>query len=519
MSRSPGPARVSEQVDVVVFDVGDTLVHAAPPATAVEALQASLRPDVLADLTALRDTGLRLAAVTDTAVMTEHEVRSLLAPVGLEELLAVVVTSVDVGVAKPDPTSLRTALSRLEVAPERALFVGDRMVDRDAAAAAGTHFAFVRDTIAETVERWSTAPSRAFDRTLARWQAERAHRADSSRRAAEAARDRLDSLAKPPGSLGRLEDLAVVLAGIAGDIRPPIPTPVAVGVFAGDHGVHVEGVTAWPQEITSAMTEAMAASTASINALSRSVGASVTVVDVGVAGPPSTSPHVVASRVRSGTRNLAVEPAMTLAECVDALDIGIGTAEGAIADGARCLVTGEMGIANTTAATALICAFTGRSPGELTGRGAGADDATLLRKREVIERALGRPHSSGHPLEVLASLGGLEIAAMTGFVLAGAVHRIPVVIDGVIADAALLCAEALAPGVASGVIAGHRSTEPAATAALDHLGLVPLLDLGMRLGEGTGAVLATPLLDAASRLLVEVATIAELAGDGGQGPG
>jgi nicotinate-nucleotide--dimethylbenzimidazole phosphoribosyltransferase len=502
-----------DHIVAVVFDIGDTLVHAAPPGTAVDVLEATPRPAVLDDLRRLRSERLRLAAVTDTAVMTESDVRALLAPVGLDELLEVVVTSVDVGAAKPNPTSLRTALDRLGVEPEQAIYIGDRVVDRDAARAAGTAFAFVRDTLGDTLSRWVAEPSRRFDTTVAAWTDAHAQRAERWAEASAAARARLDSLAKPPGSLGRLEALAVQLAAVAGTCPPSRPSPAHVVVFAADHGVHAEGVTAWPQEITGAMVEAMAASRASINALGDAVGATVSVVDVGVGGPPSTSPLVVRARVRAGTRNLAVEPAMTLAEASDALDVGVEMAERARRDGAGCLVTGEMGIANTTAATALICALTGRSPDELTGRGAGADDETLERKRRVIAGALDRSRGSVHALELLASLGGLEIAAMAGFIVGGATSGVPVVVDGVIADAALLCAEALVPGVVDHVIAGHRSTEPAASAALEHLRLEPVLDLGMRLGEGTGAVLVTPLLDGAWRLLTEVATIADLTGD------
>lgn len=502
----------TDRLDAVLFDVGDTLVRAATPGTPVGELVAEPLPDVVDDLRALRAAGLRLGAVTDTSVMTEADVRALLAPSGLDELLEVVVTSVDVGAAKPDPTSLRTALDRLGVAPERSLFIGDRVVDRDAARSAGTGFAFVGATLRATLDAWLGGPERPVDTVLARWAAGRPERAALAPAAAEAARERLDALAKPPGSLGRLESLAVRLAAIAGTCPPPLPRPVEVLVFAADHGVHAEGVTAWPQEITAAMVATMASGRASINALARSVGAGTTVIDVGVAAPPSDDPNVEVRRVRSGTRNLAEEPAMTLAEACDALDVGIGAATRALDAGARCLVIGEMGIANTTAATALICAHSGRTPQELTGRGAGADDETLARKTAAIERALARHRPDDDPLEVLASLGGLEIAAMAGVILAGAATGVPVIVDGVIADAALLTAEALAPGVVDHTVAGHRSTEPAASAALAHVGLVPLLDLEMRLGEGTGAVLAVPLLEAAARLLVDVATIAELTG-------
>ena len=330
--------------------------------------------------------------------------------------------------------------------------------------------------------------------------------------AARAARERLDALAKPAGSLGQLETLATQLAGIAGQCPPPLPSPAAVAVFAGDHGVHAAGVTAWPQEITAAMAGVMARGRATINAFADAVGASVTLVDVGVAAELPGLDPTSARRVRAGTRNLAEEPAMTLDEATAALDVGVAVAEELVAGGARCLVTGEMGIANTTPAAALVAAYCGRTGAEVAGRGAGADDEVLARKVRAIDAGLARHRADDDPLRVLASLGGLEIAAMAGFVAGGAAARVPVVVDGVIADAALLAADRLLPGLAAWTVAGHRSTEPAATIALDALGLEPLLDLGMRLGEGTGAVLAVPLLVAAARALTDVATIAEVTG-------
>jgi nicotinate-nucleotide--dimethylbenzimidazole phosphoribosyltransferase len=322
-----------------------------------------------------------------------------------------------------------------------------------------------------------------------------------------AARDLQARLTKPPGSLGALEDIPVRLAGLAGECPPSIPEPATVVIFAGDHGVHAEGVTPWPQDVTAQMVANIAAGGAVVNAFARTAGVDVLVVDVGVAGSVPSGPLVVDANVRRGARNLATEPALSRAEALAAVEVGIGIAGTLIDGGTRCLLTGDMGIGNTTPAAALVAAFTGADPATVTGRGTGIDDARYARKLAVVTAALRR-HAPDptDPLSVLATVGGLEHAALTGFLLGAAARRIPVVLDGVIAVSAALAAAAFAPDATSAMIAGHRSAEPGATVGLAHLGLTPLLDLGMRLGEGSGAVLALPVLAAAVRVLHDVAT-------------
>jgi nicotinate-nucleotide--dimethylbenzimidazole phosphoribosyltransferase len=326
--------------------------------------------------------------------------------------------------------------------------------------------------------------------------------------AVAAARARQEVLTKPSGSLGRLEDLSVQLAGLSGEVPPPIPTPVAVAVFAGDHGVHAQGVTPWPQEVTAQMVANFLAGGAVVNAIAAQTGASVLVVDIGTVHPLDPAPAGLRNRnVRTGTGDLSIEPAMTRDEARAAVEVGLDVAAELIADGFRCLVTGDMGIANTTASAALIVAFTGVTADQATGRGTGIDDETLARKVAAIEAglALHRPDPSD-PLGVLAAIGGLEHAALAGFILQAAAERIPVILDGVIAGSAALVAQAFAPDVVDALIAGHRSTEPGAGHALKALNLTPVLDLGMRLGEGSGAALAIPLVQAAARVLNDVAT-------------
>ncbi|MDP8938028.1 MAG: nicotinate-nucleotide--dimethylbenzimidazole phosphoribosyltransferase [Actinomycetota bacterium] len=316
-----------------------------------------------------------------------------------------------------------------------------------------------------------------------------------------------DRLTKPRGALGALEVLGVRLAALAGACPPPVPEPATVAVFAGDHGVLAEGVSPWPQEVTAQMVANLCAGGAAVNVLARHTGARVVVVDVGVASALD-APGLVVRKVRAGTANLAHGPAMTRDEAALALGVGAAVAAEAVAGGARCLVTGDMGIGNTTPSAAVVAAFTGRAPEEVTGRGTGIDDRTWARKVEVVRAAVDRlpPGAVDDPLGVLASVGGLEIAALGGFVVGGAAARVPVLVDGVVALAGLLVAAALAPTAVDFCFAGHRSPEPGASAALTALGLDPVLDLGMRLGEGTGACLALPVLQAAAKVLREMAT-------------
>ncbi len=352
-----------------------------------------------------------------------------------------------------------------------------------------------------------------------------------SAEARAAARDRLDRMTKPRGSLGRVEDLAVTLAGIARTCPPPLPEPAAVAVFAGDHGVHAQGVTPWPQEVTAQMVANFLAGGAVVNAFARQVGASVTVVDVGVRTPLDAHPDLRRRRVADGTADMTAGPAMSRDQARRAVEIGIAVALELVAEGhhfqedeagelgsgpavrrqapasSPCLITGDMGIANTTAAAALICAFTGADPAVATGRGTGIDDATLARKTAVVRRALDRNRPDPtDPLGVVAAVGGLEHSALAGFVLGGAAAGVPVLLDGVNAGAAALVAAAIAPAAVGYCLAGHVSAEPGHALALAALGITPLLDLGMRLGEGTGALLALPVVAGAARALQDVAT-------------
>ncbi|MET8131014.1 nicotinate-nucleotide--dimethylbenzimidazole phosphoribosyltransferase [Streptomyces sp. NPDC005251] len=319
--------------------------------------------------------------------------------------------------------------------------------------------------------------------------------------------ERQKRMTKPAGALGMLEIISAQLSGLSRMCPPPIPEPAAVAIFAGDHGVHAQGVTPWPQEVTGQMVANFLGGGAVCNAFANQVGAEVCVVDVGVASDLPATPGLLPRKVRAGTADMTTGPAMTREEAIAALEVGIETARDLVAAGNKALLTGEMGIANTTASAALISVFTGADPAEVTGRGTGINDETLARKTEVVRRAIDfHQPDPADPIGVLAAIGGLEHAAMVGLLLGGASLRTPVILDGVSAGAAALVARAIAPEVLAACIAGHRSAEPGHVAALNKLGLRPLIDLDLRLGEGTGALLALPIVQSAARAMHEVAT-------------
>lgn len=327
--------------------------------------------------------------------------------------------------------------------------------------------------------------------------------------ASEAAQQRQHNLTKPAGALGRLEELSIQLAGITGVLRPPL-RPCRVIVCAGDHGVAEEGVSAYPADVTAQMVHNFLAGGAAINVLARQFGADVTVVDVGVRSELPDHPRLVKAKIRPGTANFLHTPAMTRAEAVAAIEVGINVAQAAIADGVRVLVTGDMGIGNTTASAAIAAALTGQPAVEVTGLGTGIGRDGWRHKVEVVARAIEvQLPDEQDPLDVLSKVGGLEIGAIAGVVLAAAAAHLPVLIDGVIATAGAAIATRLAPAARAFMIAGHQSLEPGHRVLLDYLDLRPLMSLDLRLGEGTGALLALPLLDAAVALLNEMATFSD----------
>jgi nicotinate-nucleotide--dimethylbenzimidazole phosphoribosyltransferase len=325
----------------------------------------------------------------------------------------------------------------------------------------------------------------------------------------DAAQARLDDLTKPPGSLGRLEEVARRIAAIQRDVRPVIRKK-RVYTLAADHGVTEEGVSAFPREVTPQMVLNFLRGGAAINVLTRHVGAEIAVVDIGVDHDFGDTEGLIHAKVARGTRNLARGPAMTRAQALEALGVGVGLAGKAADEGVDLLGVGEMGIGNTTPASAILAAFAGLPSDEVVGRGTGVDDDGLRRKADAISRglAVNRPNPDD-PLDVLSKVGGFEVAGIAGICLGAAARRVPVVVDGFIATSAALVAARLAPAIREYLFLSHLSQERAHIRMVEHFGQNPLLVLELRLGEGTGAALAMSIIEASAKILAEMATFGE----------
>lgn len=488
---------IAARYDAVLFDLGNTLIEQAQPGVTQDADAVRFMPGALHTLDALRGV-VPLGIVSNTTSLMASDIAHALGEDA--ERFHVIIATAELGIHKPSPVPLERALERLGVAAERTLFVGDSDFDRVAAAAAGIDFAW---SGVDLSERFAAAISHGT--ALAR--ARNGHFPLSPVHA-EAARVRLDGLAKPPGSLGRLEDELCRLAAMRGTSDPTVD-PAAIAVFVADHGIAADdSVTPWPQAVTAIMRETIAAQRAAVSVLARVADVHIDVTDVGtVPGVPST---VRDERIGDGTIDLRVGPAMSRDQALRALEIGAATAERLIAGGTRLLAVGEVGMGNTTAAAALIARLCGADAIAVTGRGAGIDDATLARKTGIVADAVARIPVDADPVDVLAQVGGFELGAIAGCIIAAASVGVPVMLDGVITQSAALVAVELEPRVAPYLIASHSSAEPGSRIALERLGIRPLLDLSLRLGEGTGAALAIPLLRAACAAQRDMATIAEL---------
>ncbi|MEM1160655.1 MAG: nicotinate-nucleotide--dimethylbenzimidazole phosphoribosyltransferase [Pseudomonadota bacterium] len=330
----------------------------------------------------------------------------------------------------------------------------------------------------------------------------------------EAVQAAIDIKTKPPGSLGRIERLAVQLA-VAQGTKEPAADPAHLFIFAGDHGLVAEGVSAWPQEVTAQMVQNFLSGGAAANVFARTNGIGLTVANAGVASSLPDMSGLIHAGIRMGTRNALTEDAMTLKECDAALRFGAGLAQGKIAEGAKVIAIGEMGIGNTASASLLAHAIDGLDLATLTGPGAGLDTAGVSRKLDILTRTAARKPGPLSPMDALSAFGGLEIAAMAGAAIAAASGKATVVVDGFISTSAAMVALRARPEIAAHLVFAHRSHEPGHRAMLDSMCVEPLLDLDLRLGEGTGALLALPLLRAACAMLAEMATF-EAAGVSGK---
>lgn len=322
------------------------------------------------------------------------------------------------------------------------------------------------------------------------------------------AEERQQVLTKPPGSLGQLEQLAITLAALHRTDKPAVD-PVRMVVFAGDHGVCVEGISAFPQEVTAQMVANFAGGGAAISVLARELGASLEVVNLGTVGEVPELPGVIHQMIASSTANMTETPALSSSQVADALTSGDQAAARSANAGCHLFIGGDMGIGNTTSAAAIACALLDLPPQALVGPGTGLDSEGVTHKAQVVAKALARHGNDRNALSVLTSLGGFEIAALTGAILGCAARKIPVLVDGFIVSAAALVAVQQQPGARDWLIFAHRSAEPGHNAVLKALDATPLLDLGMRLGEGSGAAVAVPLLRAACALHNHMASFAD----------
>ena len=492
---------VNKRFDCVLFDLGNTLIKQENPGVPYESLVVELLPGVKQLLKELKG-NVKIGIVSNTQTITASEIKKKLATVGIEHYFDVVIATAEIGIHKPDPAPITAAIKVLEAKPERTLYIGDIETDLQAALATGAEFAYTGPDIYKSVHQYLLHSESALVRAI--------HTEPIfSQPHSDAVKKEFDALAKPVGSLGKLETVAAQIAGITHSHAPTVD-PAAIAVFGADHAIAADdSVTPWPQAITGMMLEVMGENKAAVSVLADVADVYCQYINVGALNN-SASKAVRNERVTSGARDIRNDDAMTHQEVIAAMNIGAQTAERLIAGGSRSLCTGEVGIGNTTPSAALIAHFAQASAQEVTGRGSGIDDATYLRKVEVVAQLVAKTENEDDSIKVLAQIGGLEIAALIGYILRATSLQIPVVLDGVITLAAATVAHAIKPQTTKFLIAGHCSSEPGSTIALKYLGLTPLLDLDLRLGEGTGALLSIPIIRSACQVISKMAHISDL---------
>jgi nicotinate-nucleotide--dimethylbenzimidazole phosphoribosyltransferase len=492
---------ITKRFDCVIFDLGNTLIAQENPGTPYQDLKVQVLPGVQQLLDELNGK-VKLGIVSNTKTITAADIQAKLSTVGLSKYFETIIATSEFGTHKPDPAPIRAAIEQLQCATDCTLYIGDIETDKQAALAAGAHFAYAGPNLYESIKQYLLHSDSAFERAINT-------RPRFSQEHFDVVRKEFDGLAKPVGSLGRLEMIAAQVAGITHSHTPTVD-PAAIALFGADHGIAFDdSVTPWPQAITGMMLEVMGDNKAAVSVLAEVADVYVQIINVG-AMVDSKSPQVRNERVASGTADIRTSDAMSDAVVRAALEVGAQTAERLIAGGSRCLVTGEVGIANTTPSAALIAHFTQTNAEQVTGHGSGIDDETYARKVEIVVQLIEKTKNEKEPIKTLAQIGGLEIAALTGYILRAASLQIPVVLDGVITLAAATIAKAINPEINQFLIAGHSSSEPGSRIAITHLQLQPILDLELRLGEGTGALLAIPIIRSACQALSRMARISDL---------
>jgi len=476
--------------DAILFDVGNTLVLQNNPGLSFDELKVEVLPGVLGLLEKLSNK--RLAIVSNSKVLNSAQILSKLAEVDLHKYFELCISSLDVGEEKPSPLPLQTALTQMKVSPDKALYVGDQLIDKQAALATGMDFIFTSKNISQSFSHFNNNVHSAWQRGLV-------NKIQDYELSANKTREILDSLIKPKGSLGKLEDLAIKISSIIGAL--PQIDPVAVCIFVADHGIAKDdSVTPWPQDITSLMADVISQGKAGVSALAETADVFIEVINVGTISTPK-SKLVKDYKIGFSTKDFRVEPAMSENEIQAALEVGAENAERLVAGGSRALCIGEVGIGNTTSSAILISRFCKVDAELATGYGSGIPEETFQSKIKVVGDALERARIIHNPMDVLATFGGFEIAALVGFIIRATTLEVPVILDGVTTLAAAIVAGEIKPGIKNNLIAGHVSSEPASKIACKHLGLTPVLDLDLRLGEGTGAVLSVPIIRAACNVV------------------
>ena len=492
---------ITKRFVCVLFDLGNTLIAQENPGTPYQDLKVQVLPGVQQLLDELHGK-VKLGIVSNTKTITKVDIRLKLAAVGLDKYFQTIIATAEFGTHKPDPAPIKAAIEQLHSTADRTLYVGDIETDKQAALAAGAYFAYAGPNLYESIRQYVLHSDSAFDRAMNT-------RPTFSQKHFDAVRKEFDGLAKPVGSLGRLEMVAAQIAGITHSNNPTVD-PAAIALFGADHGIAADdSVTPWPQAITGMMLEVMGDNKAAVSVSADVADVYVQIINVGAIAD-SKSPSVRNERVADGTQDIRTNDAMSNTVVRAALEVGAQTAERLIAGGSRCLVTGEVGIANTTPSAALIAHFTNSTAEQVTGRGSGIDDETYARKVEIVTNLIAKTKDDKDPIKTLAQIGGIEIAALTGYILRATSLQVPVVLDGVITLAAATVAKAINPEVNQFLIAGHCSSEPGSRIAIAHLQLQPILDLELRLGEGTGALLSIPIIRSACQALSRMARIADL---------